>query len=301
MDLPQPAVDTRWSGQLLTARLGQLCTHLVVALVALVGIGGATRVMEAGLACPDWPLCYGSLLPGGRMNMQVFLEWFHRLDAFVVGVALLVLCGVSIWKRRQLPRWLPALSTAGLALVILQGALGALTVLALLPSPVVTAHLATALLLVGLLSATSQQLLGLGAPQLQRPRPWLWIALAGGSLLAVVGQCLVGGAMASQWAAKDCLTAGIGCQWLSAHRHLGTLVAAAVTLQAGLAIRQPLQPVVRGLSIAAVALVLVQLILGLSSWQLQLQAPLVTVAHQVVASLLVAVLAAGLSREVAHG
>ena len=37
-------------------RLAQLSAHLVVALIALVVIGGATRVMEAGLACPDWPL-----------------------------------------------------------------------------------------------------------------------------------------------------------------------------------------------------------------------------------------------------
>ena len=53
-----------------------------MAVVALVVIGGATRVMEAGLACPDWPLCYGTLLPGKQMNAQVFLEWFHRLGRF---------------------------------------------------------------------------------------------------------------------------------------------------------------------------------------------------------------------------
>jgi cytochrome c oxidase assembly protein subunit 15 len=58
---------------------------------------------------------------------------------------------------------------------------------------------------------------------------------------------------------------------------------------------------VRGLSLAAAGLVLGQLALGLSSWHLQLTAPLVTVAHQVVAALLVAVLTAGVSREVAHG
>ena len=49
----------------------RLSSHLVVALVALVAVGGATRVMEAGLACPDWPLCYGTLLPGRQMNIQV--------------------------------------------------------------------------------------------------------------------------------------------------------------------------------------------------------------------------------------
>lgn len=292
---------TRWSEELLSTRLAQLCSHLVVALVALVGIGGATRVMEAGLACPDWPLCYGSLLPGGRMNMQVFLEWFHRLDAFVVGVALLVLCSVSVWQRRQLPRWLPWLSGAALLLVMVQGGLGALTVLALLPSAVVTAHLATALLLVALLSATSQQLLGLRAQVQASSPPWLWMVLAAISLAAVLGQCLVGGLMASQWAAKDCLTAGVGCQWLQAHRHLGSIAAGAVGVQALLALKQGLQPIVRALSLSAVVLVLLQLGLGLSSWHLQLQAPLLTVAHQVVASLLVAVLAAGLSREVAHG
>ena len=39
----------------LRRRLGRLTAHLVVAVVALVVIGGATRVMEAGLACPDGP------------------------------------------------------------------------------------------------------------------------------------------------------------------------------------------------------------------------------------------------------
>jgi len=294
-------VSIRWSEQRLPWRLAQLCSHLVVALVALVGIGGATRVMEAGLACPDWPLCYGSLLPGGRMNMQVFLEWFHRLDAFVVGMALVVLCGVSIWQRRKLPTWMPWMSTAALLLVVFQGGLGALTVLALLPSSVVTAHLATALLLVGLLSATSQQLLSLEAPSPPRSQAWIWIALAAASLVAVLGQCLLGGAMATQWAAERCLSSGEGCQWIGAHRHWATLVAGGVCLQAGAALWLGLKPLVRGLSLVAAGLVLLQVGLGISSLHLQLQAPLITVAHQVVAALLVAVLTAGLSREVAHG
>jgi len=67
----------------------RLGSHSVFALIALIVIGGATRVMEAGLACPDWPLCYGSFLPFNHMNLRVFLEWFHRLDAFLVGVLIL--------------------------------------------------------------------------------------------------------------------------------------------------------------------------------------------------------------------
>lgn len=293
-------MQSSWTDPRLSKRLAQLSAHLVVALVALVGIGGATRVMEAGLACPDWPLCYGSLLPGGRMNMQVFLEWFHRLDAFVVGVALMVLWGVSVWQRRVLPRWVPWLCSGSLLLVVIQGGLGALTVLALLPSAVVTAHLAVALLLVALISATSQRLLSSSDAISTKP-PRLWMVLAAISLIAVLGQCLLGGAMATQWAAERCLSSGIGCGWLSAHRHLATIAAATVVVQAGFALLLKLRGVVCGLSLSAAALVLVQVGLGISSWHLQLQAPLITVTHQVVAALLVAVLTAGLTREVAHG
>ena len=71
----------------------RLGSHSVFALISLIVIGGATRVMEAGLACPDWPLCYGSFLPFNHMNLRVFLEWFHRLDAFLVGTLILASAG----------------------------------------------------------------------------------------------------------------------------------------------------------------------------------------------------------------
>ena len=176
-------------------RLALLSAHLVVAVVALVVIGGATRVMEAGLACPDWPLCYGSLLPGRQMNVQVFLEWFHRLDAFIVGVTLLVMAIASLVWRRVLPGWLPWISSALVGLVALPGGLGALTVLQLLPSGVVTAHLALALTLVALLSGLTQQLFQDGT---ESPPLW-WRPLVGVVLAGVGSQCLLGGRMATSW------------------------------------------------------------------------------------------------------
>ena len=81
--------------------------HCVLALIALIVVGGATRVMEAGLACPDWPLCYGTFLPLNHMNLRVFLEWFHRLDAFLVGLLILSKFTLSIIWRKDLPKWLP--------------------------------------------------------------------------------------------------------------------------------------------------------------------------------------------------
>ena len=292
------AVGIGWSEDRLPRRLAQLSAHLVVALIALVGIGGATRVMEAGLACPDWPLCYGSLLPGGQMNVQVFLEWFHRLDAFVVGVALLVLAAVSLAQRHRLPSWLPWASSAALALVAIQGGLGALTVIALLPSGIVTAHLTVALALVILLSGITQGLLAIDrGPSLAAP-PW-WLLIAGTSMVVVLTQCLLGGAMATQWAADRCMQSGDGCGLLGAHRQVASFAAGAVVLQ-GL-VSLPLlrsRPSLGGFSLAASALVILQVALGLFTLRLQLQAPAVTVAHQLVAALLVAVLAAGLARQI---
>jgi len=273
-------------------RLAQLSCHLVVALVALVVVGGATRVMEAGLACPDWPLCYGSLLPGRQMNVQVFLEWFHRLDAFVIGVALVVQLVASWWWRRQLPGWLLPCSAGLVLLVLLQGGLGALTVLQLLPSGVVTAHLALGLSLVAVVSGVSQLLLRDG-DRPAMPSPWWWRLMAPLCMVAVAAQSLLGGRMATSWASKRCLDAGQACQWLFWHRSAATPVAALVlsfVLVALLASAWSRRQ--WPLLVMAAALVLTQIGLGVFTLRLGLSQPLVTIAHQLVACLLVALLAA---------
>ena len=274
-------------------RLGRLTAHLVVAVIALVVIGGATRVMEAGLACPDWPLCYGTFLPGRQMNLQVFLEWFHRLDAFVIGIALVVMSVVSVVWRRSLPRWLPWMSGLLVLLVVLQGGLGALTVLQLLPSGVVTAHLALALTLVALLSGLTQRLLQSGDGQ----PPWWWRPMSALALVGVVSQCLLGARMATSWAAQRCLAGGEACRWLVWHRSAATPVAGFVLLfvlvallAGGWSRRQ------WPLLLSAVLLVTTQVSLGITTFRLGLDQPLVTVAHQLVAALLVGVLAALLVR-----
>lgn len=159
-------------------RLARLCRHLVVALIALVTIGGATRVMEAGLACPDWPLCFGVLVPAGQMSLRVFLEWFHRLDAGLVSGGLLLLAGSSWMSRQRGPGWLPWAATLALLLVVVQAGLGALTVTRLLRFDIVSAHLITGLTLVGLLSGLAEALAphapaaALGALRHRLPGPW---------------------------------------------------------------------------------------------------------------------------------
>ena len=107
----------------------RLVWKMAIATVLLMAVGSATRVMNAGLACPDWPLCYGQWIPSQQMNLQVFLEWFHRLDAALIGLSTLILVGLSWWFRQVLPPWLPWASLGALALILVQGLLGGLTVI----------------------------------------------------------------------------------------------------------------------------------------------------------------------------
>jgi cytochrome c oxidase assembly protein subunit 15 len=105
---------------------------IAIATWMVMAIGSATRVMNAGLACPDWPLCYGTVLPAEQMNLQVFLEWFHRLVASTVGFATIVLCGASWYFRQSLPKWTPWATSGSFSLVVFQGILGGLTVAVML-------------------------------------------------------------------------------------------------------------------------------------------------------------------------
>ncbi len=270
-----------------------LSTHLVVALVALVTLGGATRVMEAGLACPDWPLCYGSVLPTAEMTIRVFLEWFHRLDAALVALGLVLMAALSWGQRQRLPSSVPALATLSVLLVVAQVLLGALTVTRLLRFDIVTAHLATGLLLVALMSLLRQQLLP--ALRCLPPEvdgiltgPWRWWPVL--AALLVYLQCVLGGLLASQWATGRCLQGLQGCHWLMAHGLLaGATLAAVVALPIKAAATAWPQPL-RHLAFAAGLLVLLQAGLGTLTLCLSLSQPLVTIGHQLGAALLLSVL-----------
>ena len=57
-----------------------LCTEIFI----LIALGGGVRAMDAGLACPDWPLCFGDYIPD--YHPQDFLEFIHRALAGLVGI-----------------------------------------------------------------------------------------------------------------------------------------------------------------------------------------------------------------------
>lgn len=266
-------------------RVRWLATRLAVAAWLLMAIGSATRVANAGLACPDWPLCYGQVLPWTQMNWQVFLEWFHRLDAAIVAFGSLGLVATAFRFRRELPRWVLPATTAALALVILQAGLGGLTVTELLRFDVVTAHLGTALAFLALLVAIAaglapQQRSGTGAGL-------AWLALAGA--IAIDAQSLLGGIVGSRWAVNQCLQGDRLCGVLHAH-FLGVVPAVfTVGLLLVMAWRTPaLNPSLRSLRHLLAGLLVTQLAVGYGTYHFQLRVAGLTILHEAIAAALLA-------------
>jgi cytochrome c oxidase assembly protein subunit 15 len=121
-----------------TANLGlhRFALFTAAATLLLIVAGALVTSNDAGLAVPDWPLSYGSLMP--PMVGNIFYEHGHRLVATFVGMLTIAL---AVWLWRAEPRrWVRRLGWVALAAVILQGALGGLTVLFLLPRPVSISH-----------------------------------------------------------------------------------------------------------------------------------------------------------------
>jgi cytochrome c oxidase assembly protein subunit 15 len=270
-----------------------LIRHLVLGMtfltLFLMALGSATRVMNAGLACPDWPLCYGELVPRQQMNLQVFLEWFHRLVASTLGLLAIAFAGLAWGFRRALPAWLPASATFALGLVILQGVLGGLTVTQLLRFDVVTAHLGAGLLFFCTMLTIGMALIPYRGTGVIGHLPWFSLA----AVISVYLQSLLGGLAASRWALHQCLGTSQLCGVMHSH-FLGVVPAGLSTLLlVFLAWRTPaLHPLLRRLAHLAVGLLGLQLILGMSIFWLHLQVPLLTVAHQAVGATLLGSLVA---------
>ena len=272
---------------------------IAIATWMVMAIGSATRVMNAGLACPDWPLCYGTVLPTEQMNLQVFLEWFHRLVASSVGFATIALFSLSWYFRKALPKWLPWAISGSLSLVIFQGILGGLTVIQLLRFDIVTAHLGTGLLFFSSLLAIATSLSNyqlddaevfnisqLNIPQ-QKTSKSAWLGLSATGLVYL--QSILGALVASQWALHQCFATQDMCIVLNTHL-IGvipaTLASIAVVITAWL--NKAIAPILRRVALITGLLLIAQVAIGYATYKLHLQVETLTIAHQATGSALLA-------------
>ena len=120
----------------------------MIAAFGQVTLGGVVRVTNSGLGCPDWPLCYGQIIP--PFSVPTMIEYSHRLSAsvlslFVAGTAVLA------WLHLRDNRVVLGSAVAALVLVVVAAVLGGITVLTELEWWVVLFHLSIAELLLACL------------------------------------------------------------------------------------------------------------------------------------------------------
>jgi cytochrome c oxidase assembly protein subunit 15 len=146
---------------------------LVLCLIVVV-LGAYVRLTDAGLGCPDWPGCYGHFTPIGAEQSfasqsaypntplhvgKAWREMIHRYAASTLGLIIVVIAAFAIASRKQRLISIPH-AVLLLITVVVQGALGMLTVTWQLKPLIVTLHLIFGLTTLSLLW-------------------WLWLSLQG--------------------------------------------------------------------------------------------------------------------------
>ena len=134
-------------------KIQKMLASVAIALTMLVILLGAyTRLTNAGLACPDWPGCYGSMAMPQSVHIEraaqlypdsplepskARSEMVHRYFAGSLGCIIALLFVLS-WRSGQRLR---SIATCLLILVVGQAMLGMLTVTQALHPLVVMTHL----------------------------------------------------------------------------------------------------------------------------------------------------------------
>jgi protoheme IX farnesyltransferase len=130
-------------------RFQKLAATSVALTLLLVTIGVVVRATGSGMGCPDWPLCHGQVIPP-LDDPNAWIEWVHRTVAALIGFVVLGLAFFAWRDHRDRPSLLWS-SIGAVALVAFQAWLGRETVRLNNSGESVTAHLAAAMTLLGLL------------------------------------------------------------------------------------------------------------------------------------------------------
>lgn len=122
-----------------------LAVSSAVGAWVLIVFGSHVRVTESGMGCPDWPLCDGKY--GPIFEFHALMEQTHRYLAAVVTLLILVTALLALRSPNRSAAVRPAVFTV--AVIVVQIALGALTVIAGNAAPTVAAHLIAGVAMLG--------------------------------------------------------------------------------------------------------------------------------------------------------
>ncbi|MEM7367019.1 MAG: COX15/CtaA family protein [Bacteroidota bacterium] len=145
------------------------------AVVLLIFVGGVVRMTGSGMGCPDWPTCFGQWIPPTDISelpadyktqfqvqgkeiadfdpFKTWVEYLNRLLGVLIGLFAIATAIAGFRLKGKTFSRLRIFSGLGLALVIIQGGIGAYVVRTDLHTGVVTLHMLIAILIVAVLIA----------------------------------------------------------------------------------------------------------------------------------------------------
>ena len=112
----------------------------LVLLFILLVWGNLVAGLKAGLACPDWPLCHGQLLP--PLRWDIYVEFIHRLIGGITSLFIIIL---SFQRFRSYIGSAKVVPILVVVLLLIQIVLGGIVVLMELPVDLTTYHFANAI------------------------------------------------------------------------------------------------------------------------------------------------------------
>lgn len=192
------------------------CIATTLAFIVLL-LGAWTRLADAGLGCPDWPGCYGQIVaPASPEDLaraerlypdspvepfKAQVEMTHRYAAGLLGLVIFLIAGIGFYIKRQGEIYPVRLAIALVLLVILQAALGALTVILKLWPQVVVAHLVGGFLTFALLLVLTYRL---SSRHSSLPLSTRGRFLGALMLILLLIQIMLGGWLSAQYAGIAC-------------------------------------------------------------------------------------------------
>lgn len=254
---------------------------------ALIVFGGVVRITGSGMGCgDDWPLCNGRLIP--PLDFETAIEYGHRLAALLVSGLVAAQAIYAFRHRRALSsgRGILGLAAAALVLLVVQVLVGAVTVWLELPTATVVLHLIVASALLGVLliaglqaRAEARPTFQAGGAQAGYPR-WAVSTAALGFVLIFFGG-LVANAGAGPLCQGFPLCNGqlfpeggglVQLHWT--HRLLAYAMLVLVMLATAKTLREKAPPPIPRWSVAALILVVVQIVVAAALVLRQLPADL---------------------------
>ncbi len=261
-------------------RLHRFAIFTAAASFLLIVAGGLVTSTGSGLSVPDWPLSYGSLLP--PMVGGIRFEHAHRMLAAAAGLLTLIL---MIWLLVKEPRrGVRRLGMFAFGLIFLQGILGGITVLWQLPLLISVAHACLGQIFFATMAALAQ----ITSPQWTKP-DWLPLEAQPSASLQRRGLLTVA-AIAIQLVLGALLRhAGWRPRLVEAHLMMAAGVGFFIVATAMEILRKHRRalPLIRP-ALALKGLLILQVILGLSTWARGRETALAT-AHVAGGALLLAV------------